>query len=421
MLFVILILLFIDLLSYKALYSILKNKSKGLRLLFIALHWSVPIVLLIASLITIKSGNELQNASVVYRSFLLGGLFLLFYIPKLVLIVFHITDDIYSLTVWIIRFISSRLKAPPETTAKTGSVQHKPVSRRFFITKTGLALASVPFISIIYGTTRGRFNFRIERLKLNMAELPGMFDAIRIVHISDFHIAGFYNNEDQLNRAVEIINSLDADLILFTGDFVNVYASEILAFKDILIRLRAKTGTYSILGNHDYGDYHSWPDEKSKKENFSKIIQYQEDMGFKMLRNESTLIERAGQQIAIAGVENWGKPPFAQYGDLKRALGSIPEGTFTILLSHDPSHWDAEVLDKGNIPLTLSGHTHGMQFGFERADIKWSPVQYKYPRWGGLYREKDQYLYVNRGMGCIGYPGRVGMPPEITLIELMKA
>ena len=415
MLFVILILLLIDLLSFKGFYPLLKNKDKTLKWFFIALHWAVPISLFSASLILMKFYNDSHTAREVYRSFILAGLFLLFYIPKLFFVIFHVLDDLLSL---FYRAIHILFKRPIR---KKYGESLKPVSRRYFLTKTGLALASIPFLSIIYGTARGRFNFRLEEIRLNFSSLPGNFDGLRLIQISDFHIGSFYSHEDQLEKIVEIINSYNADLILFTGDFVNIYAKEILPFINILKKLKAKEGMYSILGNHDYGDYHQWPNEKEKKKNFEAILKHQEEIGFKMLLNESVMLNREGESIAIAGVENWGKPPFAQYGKLKQALKNTHNLSFRILLSHDPSHWDEEVVGKENIRLCLSGHTHGMQFGIKLGDKRWSPVQYKYPRWGGLYQEDDQYLYVNRGLGCIAYPGRVGMPPEITLIELLKS
>ena len=415
MLFVILILLLIDLLSFKGIYSLLKNKDKTLKWFLIALHWAVPISLFSASLILIKFYNENHTAREVYRSYILAGLFLLFYVPKLLFVIFHVLDDLLNL---LYRAIHMLLKRPSLKIQNAGG---KPASRRYFISKTGLALASIPFLSIIYGTARGRFDFRLEELQLRFSGLPENFDGLRLIQISDFHIGGFYGNEDQLEKIIEIINSYNADLILFTGDFVNVYANEILPFISILKKLKAKEGMFSILGNHDYGDYHQWPNEEEKKKNFEAILKYQEEIGFKMLLNESVQLDRMGDSIAIAGVENWGKPPFAQYGKLKHALKDTHKQPFKILLSHDPSHWDEEVVGKEDIQLSLSGHTHGMQFGIKVGDQRWSPVQYKYPRWGGLYQEDDQYLYVNRGLGCIAYPGRVGMPPEITLIELLKS
>lgn len=415
MLFVILILLLIDLLTFKGLYPLLKNKDKTLKWFLITLHWAVPISLFSASLILINFYNDNHTAREVYRSFILAGLFLLFYIPKLFFVVFHVLDDILSLLFSTINILFNK---PSRNNSDAGG---KLTSRRYFLTKTGLALASIPFLSIIYGTARGRFNFMLEELSLSFSSLPEKFDGLRLIQISDFHIGSFYRHEDQLEKIVEIINSYNADLILFTGDFVNIYANEISPFKNILSKLRAKEGMFSILGNHDYGDYHQWSDEKEKKKNFKEILQYQEEIGFKMLLNNSVLLNREKESIAIVGVENWGKPPFAQYGKLKQALKDTPKQSFKILLSHDPSHWDEEVVGKENIQLSLAGHTHGMQFGIKVGDKRWSPVQYKYPRWGGLYQEEDQYLYVNRGLGCIAYPGRVGMPPEITLIELLRS
>ncbi|MCB0397969.1 MAG: metallophosphoesterase, partial [Flavobacteriales bacterium] len=209
------------------------------------------------------------------------------------------------------------------------------------------------------------------------------------------------------------------DYLFFTGDLVNNFGRETDGWFDVLRQLEAKNGMMSILGNHDYGDYSQWDKPEHKEENFLEVQEANREIGFDLLMNEHRILERNGQRIAVIGVENWGKPPFHQYGDLTKAAEGLDDDIpFRILLSHDPSHWDMQVLGKISIDLTLSGHTHGAQFGVEAGSFKWSPVQYKYPRWAGLYKEGNQYLYVNRGFGFLGFPGRVGMPPEITVIEL---
>ena len=247
------------------------------------------------------------------------------------------------------------------------------------------------------------------------------FDGFKVVQISDMHIGSFHGHENQVKKAIELVNEQKPDLILFTGDLVNNFTEELNGWIPILSNLKAKYGMYSILGNHDYGDYYEWENEAEKAKNLNDLKQAHKNIGFRLLLNENEKISINNSEIAIVGVENWGLPPFPQYGNLNAAMNGSAEMPFKILMSHDPSHWDAEVIEKTDIDLTLSGHTHGMQFGIEIGNIKWSPVKYKYPRWAGLYKDKDQYLYVNRGFGYIGFPGRVGMPPEITLIELEKA
>jgi predicted MPP superfamily phosphohydrolase len=358
-----------------------------------------------------KVADDSDHTRYQYRMFQLASLFLLFYFPKLIFIGFNLLEDL----VRAISFIIGKLKIKPDQTRPASGTA---ISRMDFITKSGLFLASLPFFSILYGTASGRFDFTIRRVMATFPNLPNAFKGFRLVQISDLHIGSFYGHYDQLERAVDMINDLDADLVVFTGDMVNDYSGELQPCIPILKRLHARYGMYSILGNHDYGDYHSWASEQEKQENLDALKKYQEQSGFQLLLNDSATIHLGDDRIALVGVENWGKPPFAQYGDLEKAIGPVRDIPFKILLSHDPSHWDAEVLDRTDVALTLSGHTHGFQFGIEKGNLQWSPVQYRYPRWAGLYREGVQQLYVNRGLGCIGYMGRVGIHPEITLLEL---
>ncbi len=289
--------------------------------------------------------------------------------------------------------------------------------RRSFLIKAGLGLAALPFLSLIYGITVGKYNYKVKKEKLAFKNLPKIFDGYKIVHISDIH-AGSFDSPQQVKKGIEMINAQNPDLVLFTGDLVNDRAEEVDAYLSVLRGIKAKDGIFSITGNHDYGDYFPWQNEDAKKENFESFIQKHKDLGFHLLRNENVKVEKDGQHFNLVGVENWGLPPFPQHGDLQKALEGVDDN-FTLLMSHDPSHWDAEVVDHNKqIDLTLSGHTHGMQFGIEIPGIKWSPVKYKYPRWAGLYEKKNQFLYVNRGFGFLGMPGRVGIWPEITVIEL---
>ncbi|TJY35761.1 metallophosphoesterase [Pontimicrobium aquaticum] len=287
-----------------------------------------------------------------------------------------------------------------------------------FIPLIGLFSGFLPFFVIAYGVFKSIYNFKTYHLKIRFKHLPETFNGLKIVHISDLHLGSFNYRFHILNRAVSKINHLKPDLIFFTGDLVNNYAWELRGWSRVFRKLSASIGKYAVLGNHDYGDYSLWNSKKEKQENFNAIKNFYNDIDFNLLLNQSDIIEKNNENIAIIGVENWGNPPFKQYGDLYKAMNKVEEIPFKILLSHDPSHWTEEVVDKTNIALTLSGHTHGMQAAFQYKQLQWSPIKYKYKHWAGLYNSKNQYLHVNRGLGWLGFPGRLGMRPEITLIEL---
>lgn len=284
----------------------------------------------------------------------------------------------------------------------------------------GLFSGFLPFFVIVYAIFKAVYHFKIHHHKISFNHLPKSFEGLKIVQISDLHIGGFNYRFKILERAVKLINELNPDLILFTGDLVNNFAWELRGWDNVLIKLKAKKGKYAVLGNHDYGDYSQWDSNKKKEENFNNIKTFYKKINFKLLLNESDIIEINQEKIAVLGVENWGKPPFKQYGNLSLSLKNAANISFKILLSHDPSHWSEEVIDKTDIALTLSGHTHGMQMGFQYKKMSWSPIKYKYQHWAGLYKHKNQYLYVNRGLGWLGFPGRIGMRPEISNIEIIK-
>jgi predicted MPP superfamily phosphohydrolase len=340
------------------------------------------------------------------------GLFVLMLIPKLVFFLFHLVDDIAYGLIWLWNKICY---------ADSPSGEGVKISRGAFLTRVGIVMAAIPFISILYGLLQGKFDYRVIRQPLRFPNLPPEFHGFTIVQISDAHLGSFLDNKKPVHKAIDMINGLNPDIVVFTGDLVNNYADEAESWIGVFSEIKAKYGKYSILGNHDYSDYVKWASKQGKAANMERLKAIHKEMGFRLLLNEHEKISLGNTQFALIGVENWGKPPFPQYGDLKRAVAGTEEMPFRVLLSHDPSHWDLEVLGLTNIDLTLSGHTHGMQFGIEIAGIKWSPIKYRYPRWGGLYSEGQQHLYVNRGFGYLGFPGRVGMPPEITLIELYKA
>lgn len=298
----------------------------------------------------------------------------------------------------------------------------KPVTgRRKFVAQLALGLASIPFMSLLYGIFKGRYNYKVLKYKLEFADLPEAFDGFTISHITDIH-SGSFDNKEKIEYAIDLVNEQKSDVILFTGDIVNNFASEMDDWIDSFKKLKAPVGKYSILGNHDYGDYADWKSKEAKVKNFEDIKEIHPKIGFDLLLNENRYIEKDGQKIALVGVENWGNG-FKKEGDLQKASAGIQQEDFKVLMTHDPSHWDKIVKnDDFNYQLTLSGHTHGLQFGIEIPGlIKWSPAKYVYKQWAGLYKEFDRYINVNRGFGYHAFPGRVGIWPEITVIELKKA
>ncbi|MBU2926990.1 metallophosphoesterase [Winogradskyella psychrotolerans] len=297
---------------------------------------------------------------------------------------------------------------------------HAP-SRRKFVSQVALGLAAIPFSSLLYGMFKGKYDFRVLNYTLHFEDLPEAFDGYKLTQISDIH-SGSFDNKEKIEYAVDLINEQQSDVLLFTGDMVNNKASEMLPWKDTFAKLKAKDGKFSVLGNHDYGDYVDWNSPEDKAQNLEDLKTIQKDIGFDLLLNESRYLEKDGQRLALVGVENWGKGGFKKAGNLEKASSEINADDFKILMSHDPSHWEAKVLnDPYHYHLTLSGHTHGMQFGIEIPGwIKWSPAKWRYKQWAGIYTELDQYINVNRGFGYLGYPGRVGIWPEITVIELKK-
>lgn len=294
-------------------------------------------------------------------------------------------------------------------------------SRRKFVSQIALGLAAIPFSSLLYGMIQGKYNFRVLNYTLHFEDLPEAFDGYKITQLSDIH-SGSFDNKEKIEYAVDLINKQGSDVLLFTGDMVNNKATEMLPWKSTFERLKAKDGKFSVLGNHDYGDYVEWDTPAEKTQNLEDLKTIQKEIGFDLLLNDSRFLEKEGQRLAIIGVENWGKGSFKKAGDLKKASSQIHPDDFKILMSHDPSHWDAEVVnDDYHYHLTLSGHTHGMQFGIEIPGwIKWSPIKWRYKQWAGIYESVGQYINVNRGFGYLGYPGRVGIWPEITVIELKK-
>lgn len=300
--------------------------------------------------------------------------------------------------------------------------------RRKFVSQIALVLSAIPFLGILHGVLVGKYRYRVINHTLEFDDLPDAFDGFTITQISDIH-SGSFDNKKKLEYGIDLINKQESDVILFTGDLVNNHSKEMEPWIESFKKLKAPMGKYSILGNHDYGDYMTWPSQEAKEANMERLYEIHEELGFRLLRNESVKlqklalsgVEAAGASIDLLGVENWGKG-FGQYGDLKKTAANLSDQSFKILMSHDPSHFDEEVKNFSQfIHLTLSGHTHGMQFGIEIPGfIKWSPASLRYPKWAGLYEELGRYLHVNRGFGFLAFPGRVGIWPEITVIKLKR-
>ncbi len=338
------------------------------------------------------------------------GFFFSFFVFKLILVVFFLFEDLYRFII-LFYFITKKFLFQKKSKISTPG-------RRMFIRQSSLIIAAIPFTSMLYGITKGKYNFKVNRVKLSFKNLPKSFDGYRIVQISDIH-SGSFDSKESVIAGIDLINKQNADVILFTGDLVNNDSREIKPYIDDFKKLKARDGVFSTLGNHDYGDYKKWNSEKDKRANLELLFEYHKKMNFKLLNNENSSITRGVSKIGIFGVENWGNPPFPQVGDLDKALTGNENVPFKILMSHDPTHWKKKVLPhQTHFDLTLSGHTHGMQFGIDIPGFKWSPIQYIYPEWAGLYEEAKQYLYVNRGFGFLGFPGRAGIMPEITVIEL---
>ena len=337
------------------------------------------------------------------------GFFLVFFVPKLILFFLLFGEDLVRAVVSGFQklFNSNEAYSLP--------------SRRKFVSQLALGLAAIPFASLLYGMYQGRYNFRVLKYVLHFEDLPDSFDGFKITQISDIH-SGSFDNPEKIQYGINLINEQQSDVVLFTGDLVNNQASEMEGWKEKFSGITAKDGVFSVLGNHDYGDYVNWESVRAKEKNLDRLKSIHGEMGWNLLLNEHRFIERDGQRIAMVGVENWGVGGFKKAGDVDKAASGLSEDDFKVLLSHDPSYWQEKIKsDPKKYHLTLSGHTHGMQFGIEIPGwFKWSPVQYRYENWAGIYEEMGRYLNVNRGFGYLAYPGRVGIWPEVSVIELRK-
>jgi predicted MPP superfamily phosphohydrolase len=413
-----LIVLLVDLYVLQAIKLMVQNASDKTRLLVFSLYgcltfFSVTVILLFAFSSTDFLGKSLKT----FLFSIVLGLF----IAKLIMVLFFMIDDLRRLIQWILLKINFLFKASYKMDDAVNVVTTDDnITRSLFMSWLGVSTGTLLFGSLLSGFSN-KYNYKLIKQKLTFPNLPNAFKGLKIIHISDIH-SGSLSDKEAVKKGIDIINSQQADLILFTGDLVNDRASEMNDLKDLFAQLKAPLGVYSSLGNHDYGEYVQWPDKDgiTKEENLDRLKNIHADMGWKLLLNEHVLLQKGDDKLALIGVENWSaKARFPKYGKLDKAYEGLKDDDFKILMSHDPSHWHAEVLkDYGNVHLTLSGHTHGMQFGVELPGFKWSPVQYVYNEWAGLYENGHQKLYVNRGFGFLGYPGRVGIMPEITLLEL---
>ena len=404
------ILIMLDIYVFQALKLVSQTASSRTRLVLIAAYWLVAILVILVLLFLpqLQSGTGMSKA---FRSYLFATIVGLFF-AKLVAALFFLVDDARRGVVWISSLLY-QTKSPSLPQAGEG------ITRSALLSWMGLAAGSSLFGTLLYGFTN-KYNYTVKKLKLSYKNLPEAFRGLRILHISDIH-AGSFTDPAAVQEGIQRIMDQQADLILFTGDLVNDRAVEMSEYKSLFAGLKAPHGVYSILGNHDYGDYYQWESAAHKAQNLENLKALHGEMGWRLLMNEHVVLEKEGQEIAVLGIENWSaKGNFPKYGRLEEAYKGAEQYPFKILMSHDPSHWDGEVRNTySDIDLMLSGHTHGMQFGVELPGFRWSPVQYMYKQWAGLYEAGDQKLYVNRGFGFIGYPGRVGILPEITVIELV--
>ncbi len=402
---VLLLLFLIDWYAWRGIHTALALRPSGVQRAVRAVYWLVNVGMLVA----IGFGTTLMQQMHSHRNhaflYTVIGLFVLLLLPKVVIILFHALEDLLEL----VRLGWNKL-AP-------GAANPEPDPGRIrFLSQLGLALAAIPFAGVLHGLTRGWRNFNVAHVPVKVPKLPKAFDGLRVVQISDMHLGSFSRGTDMVRQGVDLINAQQPDLILFTGDLVNNFAHEAEPWLETLGALQAPLGKFAVLGNHDYGDYSIWSGAAEKAANLAQLKEHHRSMGFRLLEDEHVAIEKNGERFTLIGVQNWGTR-FQQYGDLSKAIAGTDPSHFRLLMSHDPTHWEAQARAAG-IDLMLAGHTHGAQFGININGHTYSPAQWIYKQWAGLYEQDGQRLYVNRGFGYIGFPGRVGMPPEITVLTL---
>jgi len=405
------LLLSLDYYCYKAILSVFKKWTAKGKKTFTILWWTYSIGLLAGVFAGIYLNLFLSIRAIILVAFFLSA------ICKIVLLPFLIIDDLRRGLLMIIRRKSEVAVSP-----QSASITTPPISRSEFLVKAGLVTAAIPLTSLSWGIVSGAYDYKIVKKTLVLPNLPAAFDGITMGQISDIHSGSFYNKK-AVQGGVDLLLAQKPDFIFFTGDLVNDMATEMRDYQDIFARVKAPLGVYSSLGNHDYGDYHFGKESSpAKVKNLQDVIKTHKLMGWDLLMNTHRRLKVNGEEIGILGIENWGMGRFPKYGKMELAVQDTDDLPVKLLLSHDPSHWRGEVLQKyPQIDAMFSGHTHGMQFGVRTKDYQWSPIEYIYKEWAGLYQEGAQQLYVNVGYGFLGYPGRVGILPEITLFTLKRA
>lgn len=409
------IILIIDLYFYQAVSTIMKGASDARRTIVFYIYTGFTGLSLLTVLTPLVF--PFQDWPKFFKVYFLAFILIILF-SKIIGSVFLLVDDVIRLFRWIGSYLVK--PATTELTALPENV-HK-ISRLKFLNYIALGMAALPFAGFIYGMVKGAFNYTTHRVRVVLPNLPAEFNGLKIIQISDIH-SGSFSSTSHLEDAVKLIMQHEADVIFFTGDLVNNEATEMKPFMNVLNQLKAPLGVFSTLGNHDYGDYVNWDTPEAKQQNLRDLKLVHEKLGWRLLMNEHVALTKGNASIALLGVENWGgNLNFPKYGDLKKAHAGTENYPVKLLLSHDPSHWDKQVTPQfPDIDITFSGHTHGFQMGIEIPGFKWSPSKYFYKEWAGLYKNENQYIYVNRGLGFLGYPGRVGISPEITVMELHNA
>ncbi len=399
------VLIIIDFYIYQVLRGLYQGRMASTKMTITVLYWSLCVISLGSFLLFPFITNPY------FRQYIFS-ISIGWVMAQVFMVLFFLVDDIRRGTFWTVGQIASSTGAKFMTTENG-------IPRSAFLSWLGIGASSTLFFSLLYGFGN-KYNYKLVKKKVAIKGLPSAFIGFKIIHISDIH-SGSLKDQEAVKKGIELIQQQNADLVLFTGDLVNDRATEMTAWMEVFNKIKAPHGVFSILGNHDYGDYVSWDSQEAKTKNLQDLMQVHHDLGWRLLMNENVRITKEGAYIQLVGIENWGaKARFPKYGKMDIAMEGVHKEDPIILMSHDPSHWDAQVItDYPHIELMLSGHTHGMQFGLENPYFKWSPVQWVYKQWAGIYKNGNQQLYVNRGFGFLGYPGRVGIMPEVTLIELV--
>jgi len=407
-----LIFILIDLYVFQALKIAVQNFTPVGKNIAFGIYWGFTAITLLGFFLY-HFGNP-DFFSRVARQFMLVLVFMN-YLSKGIAMIVILLGDLYRLGEWTVYQIQKLFASPSEP------LEGKKITRSEFMAKSALVAGSLPLAAMSFGIISGAHDYRIRRKSIVIPNLPKAWHGVKVAQLSDIHSGSFWNRI-AVEGGVDMLMAEKPDLIFFTGDLVNNEAQEVEKYIPIFSRLKADLGVYSTLGNHDYGDYKNWSSEKAKAQNLEDLKEAHNIMGWDLLSNENRILKVDNELLAVLGVENWGAGRFAKYGDISKAYAGTEELPAKILLSHDPSHWDAQIRkDYQDIDLMLAGHTHGFQFGIEIPGFKWSPSQYVYKQWAGLYTEGQQNLYVNRGYGYLGYPGRIGIPPEITILELRQS